>query len=360
MHVVIRADASHTIGTGHVMRCLTLADALVNEGATVRFICRAHEGNLVQLIEQKGYEVFLLEALNVTRPGNSDKTDKLFHADWLGDSQLGDAFACKEILSKFNKVDWLIVDHYAIDYRWQQELTSYYKKLFVIDDLADRKHLCNLLLDQTFGREQEDYRSRVPEHCQLLLGSQYALLRPEFSQWRDYSLQRRIKANCETLLISMGGVDPDNVTSKLLQGLIRCSLPKNLHVQVVLGGTAPFLKEINELAQSLPYRVDVLSGVNNMAELMAHVDVCIGAAGATSWERCCLGLPTLMVVLADNQKNIAHNLQSISAVKLLSLDHFERLCELFESLLTDQVSMAFESAKVTDGLGVNRVIESLK
>src|SRR5690606_2585434 len=140
------------------------------------------------------------------------------HSHWLGATQTQDAAGCVPILAKLNP-DWLIVDHYALDARWERALKPHYRKLMVIDDLADRPHQCDLLLDQTFGRDAEDYQTWVPANCRLLCGSHYALLRPEFAALRPYSLARRATPQLRQLLITMGGVDKDNATGQVLEAL---------------------------------------------------------------------------------------------------------------------------------------------
>ena len=186
MKITFRTDASLQIGTGHVMRCLTLADALAARGAYCQFICRAHDGNLIEFIRRKGLTAHPLPAGAALPRSPTDPT----HAAWLGATQAEDAEACAPILAA-QRPDWLIVDHYALDARWERALAPHYRKLMVIDDLADRPHSCDLLLDQTFGRDAADYRPLVPADCRLLCGSHYALLRPEFAALRPYSLQRR-------------------------------------------------------------------------------------------------------------------------------------------------------------------------
>ncbi len=176
MRVVFRVDASLQMGTGHVMRCLTLALVLKENGVDVRFICRKHKGNLIDKIRSNGFNVHELELLVEIEVDN-----RLAHSQWLGATQQQDADDCINIL-KVEKTNWIIVDHYALDEQWQKRIKLYCKKLMVIDDLADRKHQCDVLLDQTFGRQQKDYLALTPEGCELLLGSQYALLRSEFSK----------------------------------------------------------------------------------------------------------------------------------------------------------------------------------
>ena len=164
MNIIFRVDSSLIIGLGHLMRCLTLAQALKEKGSDVKFICRKHEGSLIEKVRSSGFIAYELEAFKETQVDT-----KLVHSNWLGVTQQKDADDCIEIL-KLDKVDWLIVDHYALDELWQKKLKPYYEKLMVIDDLADRKHQCDILLDQTFGCQQEDYlesEDRIKEQSRL-------------------------------------------------------------------------------------------------------------------------------------------------------------------------------------------------
>ena len=360
MKVVIRVDASLQIGTGHVMRCLTLAEALKQQGADVTFICREHKGNLLERIEQQGFKAYRLpeSADNINHEGqnNSPEREIPYGRQWLGSTQQQDAEQCQLILEKI-KPDWLIVDHYAIDHTWQALLKKSYKKLMVIDDLADRKHICDVLLDQTYGRNKENYTRLVPKCCQMLLGSQYALLRPEFAQWRDYSLKRRAKPELKKILVTMGGVDPDNVTGQVLNALKNCKLPQGLEITVVMGQTAPNITAVQKQAKEMPYKTQMKINVNNMAELMANADLAIGAAGATTWERCCLGVPTLQVVLAENQKFIAKELIAIYAIKVLQ--NIKEIVTNLECLVVNAYKFSLVSSSLTDGLGGNRVVACL-
>lgn len=354
--ITFRTDASLYIGTGHVMRCLTLADALAARGAECKFICRAHEGNLIDFIRGKGHATHALPIGTAQLRTTSDST----HASWLGATQNEDAEACAPILAA-QCPDWLIVDHYALDARWERALAPHYRKLMVIDDLADRPHACDLLLDQTFGREAADYCPLVPADCHLLCGSQYALLRPEFAALRPYSLQRRDRPVLRELLITMGGVDNDNATGQVLQALRTCPLPVDCRITVVMGPTAPWLDDVKRLAQDMPWPTRVLVGVSDMAQLMADNDLAIGAAGATSWERCCLGLPTIMLVLAENQRKIAEGLCTAGAAHLvdMALIHNQPLITA-EYIETPSLSaMSCAAAGITDGLGAVPVTENL-
>jgi UDP-2,4-diacetamido-2,4,6-trideoxy-beta-L-altropyranose hydrolase len=367
--VVFRVDASLAMGTGHVMRCVTLADALALQGGECQFICREHPGNLIEHIRSKGFQVHVLPltdavGVNLVAANVPIVEPQLAHASWLGSTQEKDAAECTAILSELMP-DWLIVDHYALDAHWETALKAHYQKLMVIDDLADRAHQCDLLLDQTFGRNAKDYEPWLPDACTLLCGSQYSLLRPEFAALRAYSLERRKIPQLEQLLITMGGVDKDNATGQVLEALKYTELPANCRITVVMGTTAPWIAEVRQLAEQMPWLTTVKAGISDMAQLMADSDLAIGAAGATSWERCCLGLPTLMLVLADNQLKIAHSLERASAVYLLEgpqeiLDRLPRLLNILVSSPAQRASMSQAASHIADGLGVATVIQHLE
>lgn len=362
MIIVFRTDASIQIGTGHVMRCLTLADALTVQGKECHFICREHPGHLLPLIAKRGHQVHVLpsDSDDDKSPTPAQNPQPLAHAQWLGATQAVDAQQCQPIVKSLNP-DWLVVDHYALDHYWHQQLRPDCKKILVIDDLADRKHDCGLLLDQTLGRDAQDYKPWVPEHCELLCGSQYALLRPEFSQWRQYSLKRRKENKLEQLLINLGGVDKDNITTKLLQALQHSALPQNCKITVIMGASAPWIEAVKQQAKQLPWATEVKVGVSNMAELMANSDLAIGAAGATSWERCCLGLPTMMLVLAENQQMIARRLEATKACRIVELNDLSGgLNKALDGLTLKQLhNLATKASAVTDGWGVDRVIHDM-
>ncbi|WP_447044906.1 UDP-2,4-diacetamido-2,4,6-trideoxy-beta-L-altropyranose hydrolase [Vreelandella sp. H-I2] len=318
VHIAFRVDASLQIGTGHVMRCLTLAKALRETGAKCHFLCREHPGNLIDSIEQQGFTVHRLAAPTSAKEYQiSQDNSEPCHAPWLGVPWQEDADACRSYLAELSP-DWLIVDHYALDQKWEAETCPRNARLLVIDDLADRPHRANVLLDQNLGHSVDDYTHLVPEYCKCLVGTEFALLRPEFAALREVSLSKRQgQHGIQKLLVSLGGVDKDNATGLVLEALHNCALPPGLEIDVVMGATAPWLADVQQTASTLPYPTNVLVNVNNIAQLMANADLAIGAAGSTSWERCCLGLPSLMVVLAENQREVAEKLDSLGAAKLL-------------------------------------------
>lgn len=352
MKVAFRTDASIQIGTGHVMRCLALADELRARGSECIFICREHPGNLIEQLRRKGYTTYSLAV-------DSEADTDLPHSPWLGTTQRKDADSCTSILTTFQP-DWLIVDHYALDYRWERILTPHYGALMVIDDLADREHCCQMLLDQTYGRSADDYRPLVPNDCELLCGCDYALLRPEFAKNREYSLKRRVHPRLKKILVTLGGVDKDNITSKVLSALSTCMLPDDCNITVIMGATAPFLSHVQQQAHAMPRPTNVCVGVNNMAQLMAESDIAIGAAGSTSWERCCLGLPTATLVLSDNQQYAAKLLEQSGAAHLLHLNQSlpSQLSQLISKAVQSEVflrNLSLNAGRLTDGLGARRI-----
>lgn len=364
MNIIVRVDASLQVGTGHVMRCLTLADALREHGAQCRFICRAHSGHLAGLIEQRGHGVALLPLVATAPPTPAGATVAITqqqpsHAAWLGEgiTQQTDAQDTLAAISPAS-VDWLIVDHYALDHRWESALRPACQRLMVIDDLADRPHDCDLLLDQNLGRQKADYATLTPARTIQLIGPAFALLRPEFAQWRPYSLARRAeRPGLRRLLITMGGVDNDNITEQVLKAIASRPLSPDVHITVVMGPNAPWLKQVRAQAAGMPHATEVLCGVTNMAQLMADADLAIGAAGGTAWECCCLGLPTILLVLASNQKDSARALVSQNAAMLAhSVEQIPyMLHQLSNPQRTEAVPSLLASAQasqsITDGTG---------
>lgn len=363
MNVAFRVDASLQIGSGHVMRCLTLADVLRERGARCHFICREHPGHLLELIRQRGYPASTLATGPENfQPAADDVRPLPAHAAWLGCDWRSDAEHCRSILEKI-KPDWLVVDHYALDACWQAELKSHYGKLMVIDDLADRQHLCDVLLDQNLGRKVKDYTDLIPQDCELLVGPRYALLRPEFAALREYSLRRRAQPELRQILISMGGVDQHNATGEVLAVLKTCSLPANVRLTVVMGPHAPWLADVQVKAGQMPWVTHVLVNTDNMAQLMADADIAIGAAGSTSWERCCLGLPGILVCLASNQKEALSALEQTGAVMAMARATMPADLPRYlsdPSLIGELHAMSLSARKIVDGCGTCKVSDFLR
>jgi UDP-2,4-diacetamido-2,4,6-trideoxy-beta-L-altropyranose hydrolase len=353
--VAIRCDASIQVGSGHVMRCLTLANELGDRGAEVSFICREHPGNLFVQIEAAGFRLFRL-------PFAEASDSKLAHASWLGETQAVDARQTAAALQELGEVDWLIVDHYALDAEWESAMRAYAKQIMVIDDLADRKHDCDVLLDQNFYKDMDvRYEGLLPPHCRKLLGPKYALLRPEFREARSKLRER--DGSIRRVFVFFGGSDPTNETGKALRA-IQSLGRTDIAVDVVVGAGNPHLEEIARLCEAMP-QAALHRQISNMAELMANADLAVGAGGSTSWERCCLGLPTIVVSIAENQHMIAKNLAVTGAIGYLGAsravtvnrvsEEMGRLSSSPECLL----AMSQSGLAIVDGAGVSRVTRQL-
>lgn len=361
MNVVFRADASLSIGTGHVIRCLTLAEELRRQGHNCQFVCRDHPGHLAGFIVSKG---FICELLS--NPAVSDtkcvSVNETAHSDWLGVSWELDAEQTLSVVDTLD-VDWLVADHYALDARWENKLAYVAKRVMVIDDLADRNHDCDLLLDQNLGSQETDYSNIVPERCVRLIGPRYALLRPEFAELREAALKRRVRPEMQRILISLGGVDSDNVTGKVLNALADSSLPGDTDLDIIMGATAPHLDEVQQMAQQLPFRAGVSVNVNDMADRMCRADLSVGAAGSTSWERCCLGLPSIMVILAENQRNIGNALAQNGCAYLVDTGRIaDELSPLLSRLMgpgKELERLAANAELVCDGRGGSRLVAEM-
>jgi len=355
MEVAFRTDASIQIGTGHVMRCLTLADALRNNGAHCIFICRTHQGHLMELIKARGYDIYALPM----GFKNCNTVDSLMHSSWLGVDWMEDAEKTRQILIARN-IDWLIVDHYALDYRWEEFMQEASYKLMVIDDLADRSHKCDLLLDQNLGRKGEDYAELLQLDTKLLIGPQYALLDSDFNRWREYSIRRRSDFKIKNLSINMGGVDQNNITTQILESIICIDFSNDFSIKIIMGSQAPFINEVKSAAFKLKCHSEVLVGISNMAEIIANTDLAIGGAGVAALERCTLGVPSLIYSMAENQAPIAMALQQAGAA--IVFEDINSLPSLISEANLDSSNMrtmSISSARLSDGLGVPKIIQKI-
>jgi UDP-2,4-diacetamido-2,4,6-trideoxy-beta-L-altropyranose hydrolase len=344
MNVIFRADASVVIGTGHVMRCLTLADVLKSRGATCHFICRGDSGHALDFIRMRGHDAHGLPS--------SDSSPPVL--DVSEDATLTRA------LARGLRPEWLIVDHYSLGQEWECQVRSVARRLFVIDDIG-RAHRCDVLLDQNFRNPvHARYRQSLATKTLLLLGSEFALLRPEFATLRTLALQRRTGA-LTRLLVSMGGTDPGNETSKVLAGLEARWHPE-WALDVVVGASNPHLNAVADACERIP-NTSLHVQAANMAELMLAADCAISAGGSTTWERCCLGLPALVAVVSDDQLAIADAVAKAGAQILLGWNSALSDRSYAESVAAlTPVSlrkMATAAAAICDGRGAERVAERL-
>jgi UDP-2,4-diacetamido-2,4,6-trideoxy-beta-L-altropyranose hydrolase len=336
---VFRCDGSAAIGGGHVRRCLTLAQALAEAGWARAFAVREETLAVIPSLAEG------VDCLAVLDGPIEDEPARIAEA-------FGDTW------------DLLVVDHYRRDARFETACRPQAQRILVIDDLADRRHDADLLLDQTFGRKRSDYARLVPPRCRVLAGSRYALVRPTFATRRRAALARREQARPSArILVAVGAMDPDNVTGIVLEGI--CESGLSAKVDVVLGAAAPHLPTVATLAAAMPQRTLVHVDCENMAELMAAADIAVGAGGTTSWERCCLGLPSVVIITAENQAVIAQRLAAAGACTLIG-----RHRDVMPAMVAGPVTvlandagrrraMARAAAAICDGRGAGRVARVL-
>lgn len=311
MKVVIRVDASSQIGSGHVMRCLSLAVKLQKEhNAQVYFIMRQLTGNLCSLVQDKGYSVLPLPA----EPTNQKLTG---YEKWLTVSQEQDAKETIEELKTIDTFDLLVVDSYAIDVTWENAVRPYVKKIMVIDDLANRSHNCDLLLDQNLYEDMYTrYDRLVPSRCQLYLGPKYALLRDEFYEARK-ALRHR-NGTIQNILVFYGGVDATKETLKALHALEKICNADFVTINVIVGSNNPCKGEIEKCCM-MHTNWHFYCQVSNMAEFMNQADLMLGAGGSTTWERCFLRLPALVTAVAENQIESCKYLEKCGVIEYLGV-----------------------------------------
>jgi UDP-2,4-diacetamido-2,4,6-trideoxy-beta-L-altropyranose hydrolase len=330
---------------------MTLAQTLRSRGADIVFICRDHRGNLAALVEAAGFPVRMLAA-----PGQTATEDNNDYSAWLGTTQQCDAEQTISALPGAS-VDWMVVDHYALDAQWERTLRPRAKKVLVIDDLANRTHACDVLLDQNYGADAGDrYDKLVPTACRSLLGPRYALLNQAYP-----GLAPRVRRTIERILVYFGGVDGGNATGLALEALSAPSLAK-LPVNVVIGAQNPHREAISAIAASRGNTI-IHNSLPHLADLMAQADLVIGAAGTTTWERLCLGLPSIVFVLAANQQSGAEALAAdgiidyIGPLDTVTADMLRvRIGHLIDS--PDEIErLSRVGPLVVDGLGAERVAE---
>ncbi|MBM3560894.1 MAG: UDP-2,4-diacetamido-2,4,6-trideoxy-beta-L-altropyranose hydrolase, partial [Alphaproteobacteria bacterium] len=329
--VSFRADAGVTLGGGHVMRCLALATEMRRWGWVVHFATGPETAAVVPALGRAGIAVRVV--------GTAGELES----------------------AQATEVDLAVFDHYALDETAERRARRWARRIMVIDDLANRRHDADVLLDGTLDRRAEDYRGLVTDDCRLLLGPDYALVRPRFAAARRH---RRVAPGASPcILVSLGATDPERVAEAVLAGLARHA--GRLAVTVVTGAATEHLAAIRAAAAASPHAVDVRVDVTDMAALMAAADLAIGGAGTSAWERCCVGLPSLVIELADNQRGTAAALHRHGAARNLGpasgLDS-GKVGTAVHELLADTGGwrrMANAASRVCDGRGVARTLAAL-
>jgi UDP-2,4-diacetamido-2,4,6-trideoxy-beta-L-altropyranose hydrolase len=340
LRVLFLADCGPEVGGGHVMRCLSLATALTARGAMCGFVEFPETRDV--LASFAGDDVARLAAGEGPLPARVRQVASLA-GDW--------------------GANVVVVDHYGVSADQERILADDGRAIILIDDLADRAHQCGLLIDPGFGRSAEDYRSLVPSGARILAGPAYALLRPEYAAARPAATSRRgVQETPKRLLVALGLTDFRGITGRVLNIVLPAL--EGIHVDVVTGAGAPSLTWLEHLAGSDP-RVRLHVQTRGMVELMAAADVAIGAGGSSTWERACLGLPSISLILADNQRGLAQALGQADAT--LAVDAAAeglptRLLEAFVRLRDDgalRSRLSEAAAGLCDGLGAQRAADAI-
>ena len=309
-----RFDAGPAIGGGHAMRALALADALRESGWSCTLACNSEALDIIPALNASGHAI---EPVTQT-----------------------------DAVPMAATVDLFVVDHYGLDAVFERSCRPYARRILVVDDLANRNHDADILLDPTPGQPPDRYHSLLPDHTHRLLGPAFAPLRPQFQRARGS--RTTPSRSIENVLISLGAIDRTGLAERALDGTCR-ALPR-AGVDIVAGGPAHTTDGD---------RVHRLSHVDDMAALYRSADICIGAAGVSALERCCVGLPALTVVTADNQRSVAAGLARAGAIRLLGDDSetdpdtiADALGALTES---ERLKMTLAGQELCDGRGVQRI-----
>ena len=359
---IFRCDASFLIGNGHLIRCRSLARYLKKRSIESIFFCREYDGNLIKLIENE------FQTIPLEKPKNEKYSFTSFDSEWLEVNQKIDA---KELILEIEKkqiqnISGIIVDHYSLNYVWQNYLRNNIKKnclgknfkIIVIDDLHNRKHDCDILIDQNFTsfKAIDKYKKLVPSKCVKLLGPTYCLLDEVY---HDIYQKSTIRKSIKTIMICFGGHDNKYLTYRLVK-LFSNKKYKNYFFEIVLGKSNKFYIEILKITRNLK-NFKIHDSLKNLGDLILRSDLAIGAGGTTTWERLVLGLPSLIIPVADNQIESSINLESKGISKVMRENQtlevwIEKSIKDFKkdlSLLSDK------SKYIVDPFGSSRVCNLL-
>ena len=351
MNVSFRVDAGSRVGDGHAMRCLTLADALAERGARTSFIFGSDVAAGLSETIGKNHRLFAMPSRGETGA-----------APW---SESEDAEWTMRVLSE-NRLspDWLVVDHYELAREWENRLRSASEKLLVIDDLANRPHTCDLLLDPTYAQTQIRYENLLPAHCRCLCGSEYALLRPQFRRMRQQFSRELPRPEEMCVHVFFGSADAGNNTVRFSRILLDSFA--SLRVRVAVGHAYLHRSQLQRLAEQFGARFSWDAGIYDMAAHMAVCDVALGAPGGTTWERACIGLPSAYLAVSANQPEILEQLQDSGLCA-----YFGRADEIGDAAFVDAMrdflrnvprlrSMRLTGMHAIDGGGAIRVADVLE
>ncbi|MBD2691076.1 UDP-2,4-diacetamido-2,4,6-trideoxy-beta-L-altropyranose hydrolase [Anabaena catenula] len=341
MKLIIRTDASSRIGTGHLMRCLALAQAWKMSGGEAVFILNIEAASLEMRLKAEGFTIFYLP-IHLTSSEDAQETAKL----------------AQQLNSQ-----WVVVDGYHFDAEYQQTIKHSGLKILFIDDYKHAKYYyADIVLNQNIYANENLYINRLPD-TKLLLGTDYTLLRSEFWQWQKW---KRINPPiAKKILVAMGGADPDNVTLKVMAALQQLEV-NELEVVVIVGGSNPHYEQLKLASQTSQFPIRLEKNVTNIPELMAWADLAVTAGGSTCWELAFMGLPSLILILAENQRAIAQKLNELgTAINMGYYDHV-RITEIaaaIEQLINSaniRTQMTKGSQKLIDSKGSHRVLSYIE
>lgn len=341
MNLVLRVDVSTQIGTGHLMRCLAIAQAWQDAGGEAIFVMTTEAPNIKARLESESMKVVKL---------------------LVESGSIQDATETVSIAYKLDAI-WIVVDGYQFRSKYQKIIKNAGLHLLFIDDYGHTDHYyADIILNQNIDAHKSLYANRQP-YTQLLLGTRYALLRREFWHWREW--QRALPCVASKILVTLGGSDPDNVTLRVIKALQLVKV-REIEVLIVTGGSNPHYEQIQLVCQDMCFPMCLKTNVTNMPELMAWADIAIAGGGSTSWELAFMGLPSIILILADNQRTIAKSLgeQGVS-INLgwhddVSSDEIADAVSLLLELSETRVEMVSREQVLVDGLGVNRVLRIVK
>ena len=360
MKILFRTDSSINIGAGHVSRCIVLAKKMRELGAECTFVCRDFTGHLGREITALGFELILLKAVFIYPSDETVPNQNNQYAEWLGVSESVDLAQTQAAISG-RYFDWCIIDHYAIGKNWETAIRKTCQSVMVIDDLCDRLHDCDLLLNQNFGKShQHRYRKLIGFQADLLLGPRYALLRECFASARS-NVSRSFHDN-RSIFICMGGMDNGNFTADVIDTIKNSGL-LGVNVDVVIGRQNPNSNAVKILCRQLNFNFHIQP--LNFVHLMSTATLSIGSSGVMSWERCCLGLPSVTIAVARNQVQIGQELAAAGATIFVGRSWdgvLSTLNDVVVDLLNQPVlleTMSANAYKLVDGLGVDRVARAI-
>lgn len=324
--VFLRCDASTKIGIGHVMRCISLADGLIKQG----FKC-----------------VFLTSTETIKIIPELSRFD-VQHEDYIN-----------------HNVGYFIIDHYGKGIEYEADVQQNADKIIVIDDLVNRKYRCDLIINQNYGASAVSYNNKVSGNCRILTGVKYAMLRQEFSQKRPQIIETR-DGSINRIIISMGGTNVRRATQKIIQSIGKFTR-KKLVLDIIIGEQSQGAHEVESLLHGLTMHTwNLYHNPPNISNLMVKADLAIGACGSTTWERCCLGLPQILLGLADNQTEVLDRL--VQDKLIYSLGHIDdwnekRMINALNNFIDCPETVqeySKRSLALCDGLGVDRVVQAIK